>query len=215
MKKNIAWVSVVVVVAGLAFANPAPAQNQPAVEMPHKVGLIDMAYVFKNYKKFEAEREDLKAEIAKTDEIAKRKAEEIKGLQAQLKEFKEGTPDYTAAEKAFLKATTEFEAFRKSQQREFFRKESIIYKKIYLEVSDVVQKYATKFEYTLIIRFNRDDAESSENPQEIMQRMNKPVVFHRSSDDITDSVLNYLNQTYARTAGGGSAAPSGRASSKQ
>lgn len=214
MKKLIALASVVVVVAGLTLANAARGQNQAAqADGPHKVGLIDMAHVFKNYKKFEAQREGLKAEIAKTDELAKQKAEQIKGLQAQLKDFKEGTPDYAAVEKQFLKATTEFEAFRKTQQREFLRKESTIYKNIYLEVSDVVQKYATKFEYTLVIRFNRDDSESSENPQEIMQRMNKQVVYHRTSDDITDSVLDYLNRSYERTAGG--AAPAGRAATKQ
>ncbi|MGE3316251.1 MAG: OmpH family outer membrane protein, partial [Planctomycetaceae bacterium] len=85
-----------------------------------------------------------------------------------------------------------------------------IYKKIYLEVSDIVERYATKFDYTLVIRFNRDDAESSDNPQEIMQRMNKQVVYFRASDDITDSVLEYLNKTYNRTAAG-SAPATGRA----
>lgn len=211
MKKLIALASVVVVVAGLTLSGVARGQNQAApAEIPHKVGLIDMAHVFKNYKKFEAERESLKAEITKTDELAKQKAEQIKGLQTTLKDYKEGTPEYAAAEKQFLKATTEFEAFRKTQQREFLRKESIIYKKIYLEVSDIVERYATKFEYTLIIRFNRDDAESSDNPQEIMQRMNKQVVYFRASDDITDSVLEFLNKSYNRTAA--SAAPAtGRA----
>jgi len=204
VKKAIVSASVVgVLVAGITLSGVARGQNpQGQAEIPHKVGLIDMAHVFKNYKKFDALREDLKAEIAKSDEVAKQQAEKIKSLQAQLKEFKEGTPDYAAVEKQFLKATSDFETFRKSQQREFLRKESQIYKTIYLEVSDVVQKYATKFDYTLVIRFNREDPDTSENPQEVMQRMNRQVVYYRANDDITESVLDYLNRSYGRSAGG-------------
>ena len=37
----------------------------------HRIGLIDMAHVFQNYKKFEALRTDLQAEITKSDAEAK------------------------------------------------------------------------------------------------------------------------------------------------
>jgi outer membrane protein len=35
---------------------------------PHRIALIDMARVFKNYKKFEAMRDELKGELTKSEE---------------------------------------------------------------------------------------------------------------------------------------------------
>src|SRR6202023_2628923 len=51
----------------------------PAVEAsPHKIGLIDMARVFKSYKKFEAMRDELKGELTKSEEKFKAMTEQIK-----------------------------------------------------------------------------------------------------------------------------------------
>ena len=79
MKRAITWASAVVLFAGvLTLTNNAWSQNTPkdaaapaaASNLPHKVGLIDMAHVFKNYKKFEALREDLKIEISESENKA-------------------------------------------------------------------------------------------------------------------------------------------------
>ncbi len=190
--------AVAVLVAALTLNSPARAQNGAGeAELPHKVGLIDMAHVFKNYKKFEALREDLKLEIEKSDSKAKEMAEKIKEMQAKMKDLKEGSPDYQAAEKQFLTATTQFEAFRKTQQRDFLRKESQIYKTIYMEVTEFVKKYAKYRHYTIVLRFNRDEPDSSDNPQEVMQRMNKQVVYYQENDDITQVIVDALNRNYA------------------
>ena len=201
MKKVLVSAAAIAVLVGVSsFVGPAWGQSKKKTPAePHKVGLIDMAHVFKNYKKFEALREDLKIDIQRSDEQAKQSAEEIKAKQAQMKEFKEGTPDYVQMETELLQLTSKFEAFRKSQQREFLRKESKIYKTIYLEVTDMVEKAAVAFGYTLVIRFNRQDLDSSKNPQEVMQRMNRQVVYHRTDDDLTDPVLKELNRAYERT----------------
>ena len=103
-------------------------------------------------------------------------------------------------EEQLVSRSTELETFRKVKQREFLRKEADIYKTVYLEVQDAVQKYAGYYKYTLIMRFNRDKVGSAENPQEIIQSMNRPVVFHRTQDDLTDPILRYLNDQYSKTA---------------
>ncbi len=199
MKKfMLSAVAVAVLGSFSGLARPALAQNAPAATGSgvHKVGLIDMAHVFKNYKKFEALREDLKNEIGASDTQAKKMAEQIQILQGQMKELKEGSPDYIAKEKQLASLASDFEAFRKVAQRDFLRKESQIYRTIYLEVSDAVQKYADYYKYTLVLRFSREKVDGEQNPQVILQRMNKQVVYYREPDDITLSVLDYLNRKY-------------------
>lgn len=200
MKKVIVSASAIALLAGvLALSGDAWSQSgekpadKPAANIPHKVGLIDMAFVFKNYKKFEQLREDLKAEIASNEEKAKAMQADVVALQKTLKDFTEGSEQYTKTEKIMVQKMADFEGFRRQMQREFLKKESGIYLQVYNEVSDMVERYATHFKYTLIIRFNRDELDS-DNPQALMQGMNRQVVYYRADDDITKPVLDSLNK---------------------
>lgn len=187
------------ILAALVLGGNVLQAQQPAAATagPHKVGLIDMAHVFKNYKKFEALRNDLKAEIEKSDGQAKAMAAQIKKTQAEMKNFKEGSPEFAARERELAKLAADFEAFRKVAQRDFLRKEAEIYKTVYLEVSETVKLYAQYKKYTLIMRFNREGVGEKQNPPEVLQSMNKQVVYFEPGNDITNDVLNYLNNKYA------------------
>lgn len=215
MKKVLLFVTVFALLTGyLSLADTAQGQQaKPAPLGPHHVGLIDMAYVFKNYKKFELLRDDLKTDITASDQQASAKMQQLKALQEEMKSFKEGSPDYLSREERLVKMTADFESFRKVAQRDFMRKEAEIYKTIYLEVSDAVAKGADYFGYTLIIRFNRDGLDTASNPQAVIKSMNKQVVFHRTEDDITLSVLDFLNEQYtSKTKSPRSSRPNSRTS---
>lgn len=210
MKRAITWASAVVLLAGVLTLTtnawsqgdragaPAAAAAAPST-VPHKVGLIDMAHVFKNYKKFETLREDLKLEIGVSEEKAKTMQAELAELQGHLKKFMEGSKEYAKAEQEIVKKAAEFESFRRTASREFLKKESQIYLQVYNETSEAVKKYADYYKYTLVIRFNREELDT-ENPQNLLQGMNRQVVYHRGEDDITVSVLDYLNRRYTPTA---------------
>lgn len=177
------------------------AQAPAAAPGEYKVGLIDMAHVFKKYAKFEALRNSLKSEIERSDQQAKAMAQSIKSVQDRLKTFREGSPEYLTTEKELAKQASEFEAFRKVAQRDFLRKEADIYKTVYLEVGDAVKLYAEHFKYSLVIRFNREELEDNGNPQAILQSMNRQVVYLKPEYDITEQVLQYLNRKYQQAAG--------------
>ena len=214
MRKVIVSAAVVAILAGIvSFVGTARGQAPKSnSELAHKVGLIDMAYVFKEYEKFTMLRTELQEEIKQSDQQARAKAEQIKKLQEELNSgtLKDNSPEYRAQEKQLAKAASEFEAFRKVAQRDFLRRESQIYKTIYLEVTDAVRKYADYYKYTLIIRFNREGLETAENPQDVIKSMNRQVVYHRSEDDITESVLDFLNREYKKSAGAKPARAAGR-----
>lgn len=212
MKKLIASAVGVVCLVGVSYCvGVALGQNAPdKKESPHKVGLIDMATVFKKYSKFEKLREDLKGEVQESEQKAKGFVEQIQALQGELKSgtFKEGSPDFIEREKQITQLTTEFETFRKLAQTEFIRKEAKIYQTVYLEVTDAVEKFSKYYNYTLIQRFERDEVANAD-PQKVMQRLNRQVVYFRPEDDITESVVEYLNGRYEAQARGGARKPAG------
>jgi len=198
VKKMILSATVMAVLVG--FIGIARSQNEAGAEStPHKVGLIDMARVFKDYKKFKVLREDLKGEIAQSDLKIKQMTAQLQQLKAEAESFKPATPERVKREDAMVKLQAEFQAFRANAQRKFLRKESQIYKTVYLEATDVVKKYAEYYKYTLVIRFNGEEL-NTEDPKQLIQSLNRQVVYHRPEDDITDSVLEYLNRKYPQAA---------------
>lgn len=210
---------IALLVVGAFYVGGAQGQGAAAPETPHKVGLIDMALVFKDYKKFEALREDLKVDVQAIAEEEKRFAETVDGERKKLESgtFKQGSPEFIEKEQAVTKMLAEFQAMRATNQKELLRKESKIYHTIYMEVQDAVERFCKHYKYTLVMRFNREELTSTD-PQKLMQGLNRPVIYHQAEDDLTDSVITFLNKSYGSSTGakapGASAAKPGKTATK-
>ncbi len=201
MKNLFVRPTLIVLAAVAAMATPglAIAQSGRQAETPHRIALIDMAKVFKSYKKFEALRDELKGDLQKSEDKFKQMTEAIRKEQVELKNYKEGSDEFAAREKTLTQHMSTADAFRKTQQRELIRREAAIYKTIYLEVAEAVQKYAAHYQITLVLRFSADDPDS-DNPEDVMRGLNRQVVYYRPSDDITNRIVEHLNNKYGRTA---------------
>jgi Skp family chaperone for outer membrane proteins len=82
-------------------ARPAASAAAPAANRtPSRVGLIDMAKVFEGYTRFKVLREELAAEIEKSDAEARVMVEKMQAMQKEVQEngFQPGSPEYEAAE---------------------------------------------------------------------------------------------------------------------
>lgn len=208
-------------VVSLPTALFAQTESSPpgATMLPHQVGLIDLAHVFKNSKKFTALTEDLQEEIESTDQAAKVMVDRIQKLQTRLSEgdLDAGNAEFQKIEAEFIQAKTDLESYKRVAQQSFLRQEADIYKTIYLDVEDAVRRYATYYKYTLILRFDRDALSAEDDPQVIMNGMNRQVVHYQSQDDITEPVLKFLNQQWKKaekspSANSASADPTARSS---
>jgi Skp family chaperone for outer membrane proteins len=194
VKKLVVLTAAVAMICGMGLVR-AEAQSDP-----HKVALIDMAQVFKQYKKFEALREGLKNQIAGSEETIKADVEGIKALSLKLQMMTETSPGYAQAEAQLASKAAEIDARRKVMQRDFLRKESQIYKEVYIEVQAAVKMYAEYYKYTLVLRFNRTELSQEDDARGVINGMNRQVVYHNPENDITEAVLEYLNKKYQKTA---------------
>lgn len=200
MKKLIVSAFAVICLVGLSYVLGTARGQQTGTAPagpPHKVGLIDMGFVFKNYKKFEALREDLKEEFQQVEEQAKGMAEKIQGIDQELKSgvIKQGSPEFIEREREMVRMTAEFNALRATQQKELLRKESKIYHTVYLEVQDAVNRFCKTYGYTLVVRYDREEVNSAD-PQKLIQSLQRLVVYSDPNDDLTDSVVDYLNRKF-------------------
>ncbi|MFQ5734842.1 MAG: OmpH family outer membrane protein [Planctomycetaceae bacterium] len=203
--KSTSMFAVLAVAAGFLLSSQAAnAQSKAAAPIPHKVGLIDMAHIFKNYKKFTDQREDLKKEIERSDATAKAMAAEIKKLQDELKNspFKNDSPQKKALRQQLFTAGAKYQSFRQEEQQRFLGREAKIYKTVYLEVTQAVATYAQFYKYTLILRWSKQGVDSAADPKAILTKMNRLVIYSRPGDDITKVILGHLNGKYAKLTGG-------------
>lgn len=206
MKKNILSAAILGLVGCVAFlGNSATVHAQAAAPatLPHKVGLIDMGHVFKNYKKFSDLHASLKKEIESSDQKAKELKGTMQGIQEKMAATTQGSADYIKYEKQLLSLKSDLDAYVQSVRRDLMRRESQIYRTVYMEVADAVKKYAFHYKYTLVMRFDREELKDQVEYNKVAKAMNRQVVYHRPDDDITLSVLNYLNSRYQPTAPAG------------
>jgi Skp family chaperone for outer membrane proteins len=205
MKKLILSLSAAAFCTGLTLSASVQAQQPKpaATASAHQIGLIDMAFVFKNYDKFKTMTAALQEEAKGAQKKADAIIEEMKSLQAKLQEgsLAEGSPDFVKVESQLLKLQTDLETYRKVSQRDFLRKEADIYKTVYLEVQTAVNDYADYYKYTLILRFNRQEVAEADNPQQILNSLGRQVVFYRKQDDLTTPILSYLNEEFKKNGG--------------
>lgn len=206
MKKYFGILSLAAAVACGTFETSAFAQGQPAAgaakapDIPAKIGLVDMAKVFKKYEKFEHLRNDLQAEMGQMQAEAKTIKGQVDAIQQEMKEYNKDSKEYKSLQEKMVRMTTGFEAKAKLSAPEFARREAQIFEEVYLDATNIVKLYAEFYKYTLVLRFNSDQIDA-DTPQQLANGLNKLVLYHRTQDDITDVVIEALNKKYRKETG--------------
>ena len=200
MKKT---VSVVALACCIGLTAPAMGQNQPAAAaapaaLPVKIGLVDMARVFKEYNKFSDMRASLQGEMEAALADAKKIAGDAEKVKEELKLLKPGSAEYIKRESDLAQLSSDFETKRKIANLNYQRKEAEIFQDIYVDAVGVIKLYAEHFKFSMVMRFNSADLDKS-NPTSVVNGLNKLVIYHRPQDDITDAVIDYLNRKYTPT----------------
>ena len=173
--------------------------NKEADETPHRVGLIDLSYVFQNYDKVkqinDEMQESAQAKQAELSELVKR----IKAEQAEIKEFAEGSEEYQKRDKKITQMAAQFESAKMVAQREGKVEQAKALHTVYLEAQDAIERFCDHFKFTVVLQINRGQAN---DPSKVMQMLNAPVVWHRKQDDLSEGVVKFLNDKYAKAQGG-------------
>ncbi len=189
--RNSAIPAIAILVAAVAFsvARPAASQNAPS----GKIAFVDVARVFKEYKKAGDVNQMTRTEIQKLEAELRGRFEELKKLRDDLDLLVAGTPEYTQK-----KQTVDFESFR-LEYEEKTRKQAIMdgamkrLNLVYREIRTEAENYALRNGLEAVLMFNDQEVEAR-SPEELMVIIaSRPVLFREKARDITDSILQILN----------------------
>lgn len=164
--------------------------------MPDRTGFLDVAEVFKQYKKFKNAKQDIQDEVASLSLKAKRMVDEIRQLEAATKSADENSSQRRELERELIQKRRKVEDFQRVQRENLVKQEATLYKTVYLEVLDAVRVVADEQRFTAVMRFDRSAANEVSSREEILKFLNRGVVFHRDENDLTDAIIDRLNTKY-------------------
>jgi outer membrane protein len=180
-----------------ALGGAASAQQAPGI----KVGVVDLAKVFKGYKKsaeleerINGERDDLKGQL---DELKK----SISDLNKELDLLDFGSPSYQDKEEQKARAVGLYELKKRRLEDQIKRRWEEYNVQLLDDIGEVVSTYGKENAYTLILKVDTQPAEE----QKLLAGL-KNVLYFADQIDITGDIVAILNRQYELEGG---AAPSG------
>jgi Skp family chaperone for outer membrane proteins len=180
---------------GTAFVQQAQAQRPAAPE----VALIDLNYVFKNHAGFKAAKSELQAAVDMAQLDIKTRQEKLKQMQARLQEYQPGSPDFKTLETQLTKELADLNLSVQLERKRFIEREAQMAYDLYKQVLDEVTLYCRQNGIRLVLRFNGEPLDMNK-PEHVAEQLNRNVVYHESTIDITPVILQRLNAPATPTA---------------
>ena len=191
--------------AGVAAPAPgAPAPTGGPVAGT-SVAVIDIAYIFKNHVRFNAQMNDMKRDIDAFDAAMRDESQKLQKKQESMMSFTPASTEFKKLDEELAHLKSDFQIRVQAKKREFLEQEARVYYGIYREVEDMVASFAQRNRIGLVLRFTADDMKPDDRAS-VLQGVNKPVVFQQNLD-ITQHVLNQLNAGATMPAGNPGVAP--------
>jgi Skp family chaperone for outer membrane proteins len=198
-------------VPGGARPPVGPSAAAPAVAGT-SVAVIDIAYIFKNHVRFNAQMNDMKRDIEAFDASIRADQQNFAQKREKLTSFNPSSPEYKKAEEELAHIKSDLDIKVAVKRREFLEQEAKVYYGIYREIEDSVAMFAQRNRIGLVLRYSGDEMKP-EDRASVLQGVNKPVVY-QDRLDITQHILNQLNAGATMPAGAGGVAPPGSSGSQ-
>ena len=173
---------------------------------PHRVAVVDVAYIFKNHPGIKAQVAKIEADLKAFDAELKQKREEIKTMAAKLKGLNPGSPEYTELEEKLAGMDSKLRLEMARKRKELADAEAKIYFENYQLIAAGVKFLATHYKINLVLRYNSEDMDQSEG-QSVIRGVMKNIVYHDESLDMTPGVMQYLDQKLKQSVAAGPGAP--------
>lgn|GEM_PF-1132512 len=190
MKKPISRVAIAAVLLQ-SFACVSMSLAQAPVHST--IAVIDLKQVFEGHTRFQAMRDQLMRDVEGAENTVKAQQEELRGMVEQFREYRQGTPEYKKMEADIANRQADLKVDISIRKKDFMEREAKIHYHVYQEVLQEIQHFATQRGLNLVMRVNTEEVKDG-NPQQILQELNKPVVYFNKAIDITYPILNTLNQ---------------------
>ncbi len=200
MRKSLLWSAslwgALAMVAPSSVRAQAPAAAN-ANAAPQKIAVLDTERVFLESEQFKKLRDELvelkKSKQQKLEQLQQQKAALVSDVREQQLDF--DSAEMVSKEEELIKLETSAKTYAAVAKQQVLRRELEIQSEMFQVVQKALDKFAETNGYSMVLNAHKLD-ESVENPNELTRTMLQTVTWHRNREDITDAVIQYLNQRY-------------------
>ena len=176
--------------AGGNIARPAPTAAAPPSGT--NVAVIDVAYIFKNHTRFNAQMNEIKKEIEGFEATVREEQKKFKAITEELQVLKAGTPAYRAKEEELARMQSDVQVNIGLKRKKFLEQEALVYFTIYREIEQYLTIFCQRNRIGLVLRFNGDEMKPDDRAS-VLQGVNRAVVY-QDGLNITQMILDELNR---------------------
>jgi Skp family chaperone for outer membrane proteins len=186
--------------------------TQSAQTRGTKVAVLNLAKVINSYKKWDAFKEEYKAEYKRLfeDKVAPMK-DRMESLDKEIKAATTTPERKEAATKELNHLQRQVQEIAEDAKTALGKKEADQFVQLYREVRDAVTTIATYYSIEIVMHYNDAfDAKDLDTPQNVARKMGHPgcmPLYINASCDISSTVIEYLNRAYAQKPAASTATP--------
>ncbi len=176
--------------AAAPAAQAAPQGN--AAPRGTNVAVIDIKFIFENYKSFKVAMDTIKKDYDAFEA-------EVRGVEAnlrkqieQLKSMPAGSPEFKQLEQQVATTRTQVQLDINNKQKERVEEEARIYHNAYQTLELEIKKMSDRYGIDLVLQFSSAEIDPTK-PDTVIRGLNRLVVFHNQLD-ITPNILQELNR---------------------
>ena len=192
--------AIALAICSLSILGPAIASAQEAA--PHRVAVVDVAYIFKNHQGIKAEVTRVENDLKAYDAELKGKRDALKAAHEELKQYKAGSPEYSAQEEKVAGMESKLRLDMARKRKEPADAEAKIYYENYQRIAEGVKFIAQHYKINLVLRYNSEDM-NLEQGDTVIRGVMKNIVYHDESLDMTKGVMQYLDRIASRPVASG------------
>lgn len=161
------------------------------------IGVIDVAYIFKNDPSIKSQIESVKSQLQTIDSDLKRRRNELKSAAELLKTFKPGSDQFASQEEKVATMESKLRLDMGRKQKELQDSEAKIYYDNYQRIAAGVKVIAEHYKVKVVLRYNSEEMQQDKG-ESVLRGVMKSVVYYDPNIDMTQGVMSYLNRIASR-----------------
>jgi Skp family chaperone for outer membrane proteins len=168
-----------------------------------RIAMLNLAYVIKSYKKWEAFQGEFKTLYSGYEAKVNAAKSQMEALAKEIQDPKTSQTAKEAKEKEIKKLQRDIEDIQNEAKAALAKKSDDQMVLIYKEVRDVATRYAYSHNFEMVLHYNDATTQADfDSPMNIARKMNAGALmplYVANGMDISMDVVNALNAAYAST----------------
>jgi Skp family chaperone for outer membrane proteins len=201
MKGLLSAGGVALVVGVLLFAGRSSSEPQQPAAPQTRIGLVNLTYVIKNYKKIVTYTKEMKAEMAELDQTFKKRFDEISELSKKLTDKNLSDKERAEIAKQLDELQHELDDTKNKAKEDISKKTDKQMVTIYKEIHQAAERYAKAHDLELMLHYIEAVSEDDfYNPQNILLKIQQRGCFPLYTSpglDVSKEIVAELNKNLA------------------